>query len=58
MTAIHLYQPGTGKWVKVGNLPTPRYDFICAMIRDKEMLVAGGDDGGNALKSTDIALLK
>ena len=25
---------------------------------DKEMLVAGGDDGGNALKSTDIALLK
>ena len=59
VTAIHLYQPGTGKWVKVGDLRTPRYDCICAMIADKEMLVAGGDyDGENLLKSTDIALLK
>ena len=64
VTAIHLYQHGTGKWVKVGDLPTPRYDSICAMIADKEMLVAGGDydggdyDGENYLKSTDIALLK
>ena len=58
VTAIHLYQPGTGKWVKVGDLPTPRQDCICAMITNNEMLVAGGDDGKNALKSTDIALLK
>ena len=54
VTAIHLYQPCTGKWVKVGDLPTPRYDCICAKIRDKEMLVAGGHDGENTLKSTDI----
>ena len=59
-TAIHLYQPNTGnsKWVKVGDLPTPRQGCICAMITDKEMLVAGGFDGKNTLKSTDIALLK
>ena len=58
VTAIHLYQPDTGRWVKVGDLPTPRRDCICAKITDKELLVAGGYDGENDLKSTDIALLK
>ena len=59
VTAIHLYQPDTGKWViKVGDLSTPRKDCICAKITDKKMLVAGGYDGENTLKSTDIALLK
>ena len=43
-TAIHLYQPDTGEWVKVGDLPTPRYKCTCAMIADREMLVAGGRD--------------
>ena len=58
VTAIHLYQPDTGKWVKVGDLLTPRRDCICAKITDKEMLVAGGYDGEKRLKSTDMALLK
>ena len=58
VTAIHFYQPATEKWVKVGDLPTPRQDCICTKITDKEMLVAGGGDGENTLKSTDIALLK
>ena len=61
INAIHFYQPDTGKWVKVGDLPTPRRDCTCTMITDKEMLVAGGGDGINypdVLKNTDIALLK
>ena len=41
-TAIHLYQPDTGEWVKVGDLPTPRCDCTCAMITDRKMVVAGG----------------
>ena len=56
-TSIYLYQPDTVKWVKVGDLPTPRWDCVCAMITDKEMLVSGGE-GGHTLKSTYIALLK
>ena len=24
VSGIHLYQPDTGEWVKVGDLPTPR----------------------------------
>ena len=41
-TAILLYQPDTGKWVKVGDLPTPRSSCTCAMIADREILIAGG----------------
>ena len=52
--AIHLYHSDTGEWEKVGDLPTPREDFTCAMISDREILVAGGWDG-KRLKSMDIA---
>ena len=41
-TAIHLYQHTTRKWVKVGDLPSPRYSCTCAMITDRELLVTGG----------------
>ena len=58
VTAIHLYQPGTGEWVKVGGLPAPpRYNCTCAMITDREMLVAGGYDGDRRFKRMDIALI-
>ena len=42
VSAILLYQPDTGEWVKVGDLPTPRYLCTCAMITNTEMFVAGG----------------
>jgi N-acetylneuraminic acid mutarotase len=54
VTTIHLYQPDTEEWVKVGDLPTPRYDCTCAMITDREMLVTGGRDD---LSKSDIALI-
>ena len=57
VTAINLYQPDTREWVKVGNLPTPRSNCICAMITNREMLVAGGTNGGDRLKRMDIASL-
>jgi N-acetylneuraminic acid mutarotase len=57
VTAIHLYQPDTEEWVKVGDLPTPRYCCTCAMITDREMLVAGGRDGARLLSNVDIALI-
>ena len=57
--AIHLYQPDTGEWVKVWDLPTPRYNCTCAMITDRELLVAGGyDQDEYRLKRMDIALIK
>ena len=44
VSAIRLYQPDTGEWVKVGDLPTPRSACTCAMIGDRELLVAGGQN--------------
>ena len=42
VSALHLYQPDAGQWVKVADMPTPRYSPTCIMITDKELLVAGG----------------
>ena len=58
VTTILLYQPDTGGWVKVGDLPTPRYHCICAMITDREMVVAGGWSGSDFLKRMDISSIK
>ena len=55
VTAIHLYQPDTGEWVKVGDLPIPRCNCTCAMITVREMVVAGGFSEGYRLKRMDIS---
>ena len=56
VSAIRLYQPDTGEWVKVGDLPTPRSECTCAMIGARELLVAGGWNLPHPnLSRTDIA---
>ena len=45
-TALSLHRPDTHKWVKVGDLPTPRCSCTCVIISEKEMLVVGGSEGG------------
>ena len=57
VTAIHLYQPDTGEWMKVVDLPTPRYWCTCAVIADREMLVAGGRENIDYLCRSDMALI-
>ena len=57
-SALHLYQPDAGQWVKVADLPSPRYHCTCILISDKELIVAGGGDNRDyCLKSTDSALI-
>ena len=57
MTAIHLYQPDTGEWVKVGDLPTPRYNCTCVLLNpNREILVFGGTD--NYFKTMEVAKFK
>ena len=46
VSALHLYQPDAGWWVKVADMPTPRCNTTCIMITDKELLVAGGYHDG------------
>ena len=54
ITAIRLYQPDTEEWVKVGDLPTPRSSCTCAMIADREILIAGGITGYNTIRTLHL----
>ena len=56
VSALHLYQPDAGQWVKVGDLPSPRCLSTCVMISEKELLVAiGGTSLCNSLNSVELA---
>ena len=41
-SSIHLYQPDTSWWVKVGDLPTARYSCTCSVLPSGEVIVVGG----------------
>ena len=41
-SSIHLYQPDTRRWVKVGDLPTTRFWCTCSVLPSGEVIVAGG----------------
>ena len=41
-TSIHLYQSGTRRWVKVGDLPTARSHCTCSVLPNGQVLIAGG----------------
>ncbi len=49
---IHLYQPDTRRWVKVGDLPTARYNCTCSVLPSGEVIVAGGLDDGHIFLDT------
>ena len=53
-SAIHLYQPETGQWVKVDNLPTARDSCSCTQLPSGEILVAGGYNKG-FISRVDVA---
>ena len=58
VTTIHHYQPETGEWVKVGDLPSPRSECTCTVMNNGEVLVAGGYSGGwNPMKSAELMSL-
>ena len=41
-SSIHLFQLSTREWVKVGDLPTARYNCTCSVLPTGEVIVAGG----------------
>ena len=45
-SSIHLYQPDTRKWVKVGDLPTAFYNWACSVLPSGDVIVAGDPDLG------------
>ena len=53
-SSIHLYQPDTKTWVKVGDLPTARYDCICSVLPSGEVIVAGRHNGRSNISTVDF----
>ena len=53
-TSIHLYQSGTRRWVKVGDLPTARYTCTCSVLPNGQVLIAGGRDKYFYLSRVDL----
>jgi len=57
-TAIHVYQPATNSWSKVGDLPSPRSSCACIVLHSGELLVAGGYDSNvKRTARVDVAVM-
>ena len=55
-TDIHLYQPESEQWTKVGDLPNARYYCSCVVLPSGELLVAGGrESSGQRTSRVDVA---
>ena len=54
VSSIHLYQPDTRRWVKVGDLPTARYNCTCSVLPNGEVIVAGGYNGRSRISTVDF----
>ena len=53
-SSIHLYQPDTRRWVKVGDLPTARHSCTCSVLPSGEVIVAGGWERGSSISTVDF----
>ena len=55
-TDIHLYQPESEQWTKVGDLPNARCYCSCAVLPSGELLVTGGKESSLKLtRRVDVA---
>lgn len=55
MKSIHLYQPHTKSWIKVGELPTERWQCACTVLPTGELFIAG--NGDMVQKQVDLAIM-
>ena len=57
-SAIHYYQPSSRSWVKVGDLPTERWQCACTVLPNGEIFVVGGRTkiGGKFERSVRVDL--
>ncbi len=56
-SSIHLYQPDTRRWMKVGDLPTARYNCTCSVLPSGEVIIAGGWDRLRYTNTVDFLLI-
>ena len=54
-TDIHLYQPESEQWTKVGDLPNARCYCSCVVLPSGELLVAGGQENYVGIRRVEVA---
>ena len=50
-TELHTYSPSTNSWIYIGDLPAPRAVTTAALLSPTELLVMGGWDGSQRVKT-------
>ena len=53
--AIYRYDRSTNSWSVIGEMPTPRYNTLVAVLPSDELLVVGGRDNEDQCNITEIA---
>ena len=48
---VYMYSPSTNSWIHISDLPAPRSDTAVAVLSSNEILVIGGWDSKNKVKS-------
>ena len=60
-STVHLYQPSSKSWIKVGDLPTKLWECACTVFPSGKMFVAGGCSNSDLYSADNrihIAILK
>jgi hypothetical protein len=52
-SAIHMYNPTTDSWEVIGNMGTPRWDCIAAVLPNNQLMVVGGRTSEDVISATD-----
>ena len=52
--AIHCYDVATNLWSVIGEIPTPRYQVLAAVLPSNELVVVGGYDAGHMCSTLEI----
>lgn len=53
---VHCYDVATNSWTVIGEMPTPRYNVLPAVLPTEELVVVGGISDDKFIRNTDIGL--
>ena len=51
MKEVYMYSPSTNSWIYISDLPAPRSGTAVAVLSPTEVLVIGGEDGGDRVNT-------
>ena len=54
---IYLYQPSTSKWIEAGDMPTRRFISACTVLPNGDIMIAGGDWGGDRVYIAHVQVM-